>query len=68
MNAAVGIKKELHDLIDVMSIEKLKALKPLLHMLNEVIVETNLSPDEVKIIQKGRKELKEHPENFVLFE
>lgn len=68
---AVEIKKELHHLIDLMPMKKLKALRPLLYVLHEqedAVIETDLTPEEIKIIQDGEKEFEEHPENFIPFE
>jgi len=49
----------------------LEIVRPMLSFLagnqaiNEpLVIETNLTPDEKAVIKAGRKERKEHPENF----
>ena len=65
MSAAI-LRKEIHAYVDTIPEYKLKALKLLLADFAEpeFIIETDLTDEEREIIAEGRKELKEHPENF----
>ena len=58
--------------IDIIPESNLEIVRPMLSFLAKnqttyepFIIETNLSAEEKAIIKAGRKELKEHPENFI---
>jgi len=70
MNAAT-IRRELKRYIDAIPENNLEIVRPMLSFLagnqgkNEpLVIETNLTAAEKAIIKEGRKERKEHPENF----
>jgi hypothetical protein len=67
---AIAIRKELHSLIDTMPERKLNALRPLFDVLvdDETIIETDLTDEELAIIEEGDRQYKEHPEDFVPLE
>ena len=69
-DAALTLRKELHNLIDNMPERKLNALRPLFDILvdDEVIIETDLTDEEKAIIEEGDKHYREHPEDFVPLE
>jgi len=65
----VTIRRELKRYIDVIPESKLEIVRPMLSFLagseNEtLVIETDLNADEKAVIKAGRKERKEHPENF----
>ena len=64
---ATILRKEIHSMIDTIPDRSLAALKPLLSVLAEPLytIETDLTEEEIAIIEEGRKEFKEHPENFI---
>ncbi len=65
MEAAVVIKK-LHTFIDEMPDNCLSSVEPLLsYLAGEPIIETDLTEEEKKWVQEGRKHYREHPEDFV---
>jgi len=61
------LRKELQDIIDVMPMRNLYALRPLLTVLAETpyAIETDLTAEEIAIIDEGVREFREHPENFI---
>jgi len=66
MNAAT-IRKELKRYIDDIPEGNLEIVRPMLSFLagnQPLVIETNLTAKEKAIINAGRKERKEHPENF----
>ena len=70
MNAAT-IRRELKRYIDVIPESNLEIVRPMLSFLagNQavncpLIIETNLTADEKAVVKAGRKERREHPENF----
>jgi len=70
MNAAT-IRRELKRYIDVIPESNLEIVRPMLSFLagNQnvnypLVIETNLTADEKAAVKAGRKERKEHPENF----
>jgi hypothetical protein len=69
MNATAK-RRELKRYIDAIPESNLEIVRPMLYFLagnqaNEsLIIETNLTADEKAIIKTGRRERKEHPENF----
>ena len=66
MNATT-IRRELKRYIDAIPESNLEIVRPMLSFLAEsqnIIIETNLTAKEKAIIKTGRKERKEHPENF----
>jgi hypothetical protein len=63
-----ALRKELHMLIDAMPEQRLPALKPLLTDLADrdwLVIETDLTQEEIAICEAGAKEYREHPENFI---
>jgi len=67
MNGATAIRQELKSFIDVIPDHSLYALKPLLLVLAEtepLVIETDLTDEEIAMIDEGRRNRKEHPENF----
>ena len=64
------VRRELKRYIDAIPESNLEIVRPMLSFLagnqtNEpLVIETNLTADEKAIIKAGRKERKEHPENF----
>jgi hypothetical protein len=67
---AIAIRKELHSFIDTMPERKLNALRPLFDVLvdDETIIETDLTDEELAIIEEGDRQYEEHPEDFVPLE
>jgi len=70
MNAAT-IRRELKRYIDVIPESNLEIVRPMLSFLagshdinGPLVIETNLTADEKAVIKAGRRERKEHPENF----
>jgi hypothetical protein len=67
---AITIRRELKRYIDAIPESNLGIVRPMLSFLagnqaNEpLVIETNLTADEKAVIKAGRKERKEHPENF----
>ena len=66
MTTQPATRQRLHDYIDAMPDYGLSIIEPLLaHFADEpLIIETNLTAEEKAVIEEGRKERKEHPENF----
>ena len=71
MNTATTIRSELKSYIDAIPESNLEIVRPMLsflagnHAINEhLVIETNLTAKEKAVIRAGRKERKEHPENF----
>jgi hypothetical protein len=63
-----ALRKELHTLIDTMPEQRLPALKPLLADMADrdwLVIETDLTQEEIAICETGAKEYREHPENFI---
>jgi len=66
---AVAVRKKLHTFIDEIPDNYLSSIEPLLsYLADEPVIETDLTDEEKKIIQEGRKHYKEHPEDFVPLE
>jgi len=69
MNATT-IRRELKRYIDEIPDSNLEIVRPMLSFLagnqanDPLVIETNLTADEKAVIKAGRKERKEHPENF----
>ena len=61
------IRKEIHGIIDTIPERSLHALKPLLSVLAEPLytIETDLTTEEIALIDEGIQEFREHPENFI---
>ena len=61
------LRKEIHGIIDAIPVRNLHALKPLLSVLAEpaYTIETDLTPEEIAIIDEGIQEFRDHPENFI---
>lgn len=66
MTAAI-LRKELHTMIDTIPERGLYALKPLLSVLSDPLytVETDLSPEEIAMIDEGMEEYKANPSSFI---
>ena len=65
----LAIREKLHTFIDDMPDYCLSSVEPLLsYLANEGVIETNLTDEEKTWVQEGRKQYKEHPEDFVLLE
>jgi hypothetical protein len=68
MEAAV-VRKKLHTFIDEMPDNCLLSVEPLLSRLaGESVIETNLTDEEKRWVQEGRKHYREHPEDFIPLE
>jgi len=68
MEAAV-VRKKLHTFIDEMPDNCLSSVEPLLsYLAGEPIIKTDLTDEEKKWVQEGRKHYREHPEDFVPLE
>jgi len=69
MTTAV-LRKELKNYIEAMPERSLYALKPLLLVLSEPLytIETDLTPDEIAMIDEGMEEYKKNPSSFVPLE
>ena len=61
------LRKEIHGIIDTIPVRSLHALKPLLTVLAAPanIIETDLTPEEIAIIDEGIQEFRVYPQNFV---
>lgn len=73
------LRQELHDFIDIMPERKLSALKPLISILmeeeeligvedipeSEIIIETDLTDEEIESIDRVAARYYTHPEEFV---
>ena len=64
---AAGLRKELQAYIETMPERNLYALKPLLTVLCKppYTVETNLTPEEIAMIDEGMAEYRSNPASFV---
>ena len=69
MTAAI-LRKELHGFIETMPERNLYALKPLMSVLSEqpYSVETDLSVEEVAMIDEGMAEYRSNPSSFIPLE
>jgi len=68
MEAAV-VRKKLHTFIDEMPDSCLSSVEPLLsYLAGEPNIETDLTDEEKRWVQEGRKHYREHPEDFVPLE
>jgi hypothetical protein len=66
---AVAVRKKLHTFIDEMPDNCLLSVEPLLsYLAGEPVVETNLTDEEKRWVQEGRKHYREHTEDFVPLE
>ena len=66
MTAAI-LRKELHDFIETMPERNLYALKPLMSVLSDppYSVETDLSAEEIAMIDEGMAEYRANPSSFI---
>ena len=65
----VATREKLHTFIDEIPDYCLSSVEPLLsYLAGGPILETNLTDEEKQLVQKGRKQYKEHPEDFVPLE
>jgi hypothetical protein len=64
------LKKELHEYIDTMPEHSLYALKPLMSVLAKPLytVETDLSKEEIGMIDEGMAEYRANPSSFIPLE
>ena len=63
------VRKKLHVCIDEMPDYCLSSIEPLLsYLAGESAIETDLTDEEKRWVQEGRKQYKEHPEDFVPLE
>jgi hypothetical protein len=69
MTAAV-LRKELQNYIATMPEKNLIALRPLLSVLSEPFytVETNVTPEEIAMINEGMAEYRANPSSFIPLE
>jgi len=66
---AVAVRKKLHTFIDEIPDNCLLSVEPLLsYLAGEAVIETNLTDEEKNWVREGRKQYKEHPEDFVPLE
>ena len=67
---ATVLRKELKDYIETMPERNLYALKPLLAVLAEPLytIETDLTPEEISMIDEGMAEYRKDPSSFVSLE
>ena len=67
---AVVLRKELQSYIETMPERSLYALKPLLAVLSEPLytIETDLTPEEISMIDEGMAEYRANPASFVPLE
>ena len=68
----VAVRQKLHTFIDQLPDYCLSSIEPLLSYLAresaypaDTVIETNLTAEEKKWVQEGRKHYKEHPEDFI---
>jgi hypothetical protein len=65
-----AVRKELKRFIDAIPESNLEIVRPMLSFLagyqanKTLVIETDLTAEEKAVIKAGRKERKEHPENF----
>jgi hypothetical protein len=66
MTEVLEVRRENHSLNDNMPEHKLYALRPLLDVLagEEYMDDDILSDEEYALLEKSRKDRKEHPESF----
>jgi hypothetical protein len=63
-----ALRKELHAFIDTIPEQRLSALRPLLADMADqdwLVIETELTQEEIAICEAGAKEYRKHPENFI---
>ena len=66
---AVAVRKKLHTLVDEMPENCLLSVEPLLsYLAGEADIETDLTYEEKAWVCEGRKQYKEHPEDFIPLE
>jgi hypothetical protein len=67
MTAQTVTRQQLHGYIDAMPDYGLSIVEPILaHFADDqIIIETDLTAEEKADIAEGRKERREHPENFI---
>jgi len=71
MDTAATVRRELKNYIDAIPESNLEIVRPMLSFLagnqaanRPLVIETNLTAEEKAVVKAGRKERKEHPENF----
>jgi hypothetical protein len=65
----VAIREKLHTFIDEMPDYCLSSVEPILsYLAGEPVIETNLTDEEKRWVQEGRRQYREHPEDFVPLE
>jgi hypothetical protein len=63
-----ALRKELHSFIDTIPEQRLPALRPLLADMADrdwLVIETDLTDEEIALCEAGIKDYKEHPETFI---
>jgi hypothetical protein len=70
MTTQTAIRQELHEFIDLIPERNLSALKPLLKILTDepLIIETDLTEEEMRLVEQGRAEYRANPNNFIPIE
>lgn len=65
-----ALRKQMHIYLDNIPEYRLEILKPILadYAEPDFVIETDLTDEERAIIAEGRKQLKEHPEDFITLE
>jgi hypothetical protein len=65
----VAMREKLHTFIDEMPDDCLATVEPLLsYLAGERVIETDLTDEEKQWVQDGRKQYREHPEDFIALE
>ena len=61
------LRKEIHNIIEAIPARSLHALKPQLSVLAEPFytIETDLTAEEIAVIDEGIQEFRDHPENYI---
>jgi hypothetical protein len=66
---ALVVRRKLHTFIDKMPDYCLSSVEPILsYLAGESAIETDLTGEEKKWVQEGRKQYQEHPEDFIPLE
>ena len=65
MNGNLAVRREIHELIDVMPERNLYALRPLLDVLVDDTDDDILTDEEKRLFEECQKDLIEHPESFM---
>ncbi|MCL2293248.1 MAG: hypothetical protein FWC36_00040 [Spirochaetes bacterium] len=70
MTKTTTLRQEIHSMVDAIPERNLSALRPLLTVLLDepIYIETDLTDEEHALIERGCKQYREHPEDFVPLE